>query len=608
MDSLENIINSHAKAMSQEAPEIEYPVVEEPKVEEKSAEEKALEALVSDVDYGDAEAEDAARFQAGVDEYNKSRQEKIAEDAERTAALKKVEVMFEDLSSEEHIEKGFMHQSKLMDLHTKFVQEELKSRGKHMELPDDVIISPETGLETHRLAYIDAKLSMIITDARDDDEIRAKVKELVDEYWVEIKDTPKSDPTETVEDEEEEVEQPTEETPKDDSNTINVNIEAPSDSNVEVKIDKDLVGELTREKVIKVKVTEVSEKELLTKKKFKPFDRNKIKPASLSANGVTVTLPGSCYRCTIEPMQYFEYVKALATVKEEADQASAFYSLIYKHMKNVSIGEFSSFEEFLRTTKMTDLSLLLWALAAATMGHDERINIFCRNADCMIPAEKDEDGNIKTEAIPRSHLVEYDPRNLIHIDLSKLPSYYPEIEAARAGGEAKAVYEKYSDMNEQHQLPDSNISFMIHVPSFFDDMYKVGELEAQLRNKYHLAINEPMPLDAQLDFQICQFLDCFIIEEEDGSLTKVDDFDDIIYVYSECLNADQQIVLSKVINEYDTRVKNSPMDFYLENIKCPYCGRVTKRIPLQPIGQEMLFRLTRKFENQKIEFSQQHTN
>mgnify|MGYP003312559486 CR=1 FL=1 len=598
MDSLESIINKHAEAMQQETPQIEYPV--ETEEEPKSPEEEALEKLVAkdNIDYGNAEEEDAQRYQQGVDDYNEKRQQKIDENKANEELIKKIEVAYEEHNSPEHMEKGYQHQSKMIDLRVKFVQEELRSRGKHMELPNDVIISPDTGIETSRLAYVDGQLDMLIFDAKNDDEIREGVKKLVDEYWVVIED----EPTTT----EEPKEEPKEEESKEETKDININIEAPDNTNVSVNIDKNLVGSMTREKVINVKVVEVSEKSMKTVKTFKPFDRSKIKPVSLGANGVTITLPASCYRCTMEPMQYFEYIRAVTSVKTEEDQVTAFYSLIYKHMTNVSIGDFSTYEDFLRNTKSTDLGLLLWALAAATMSTDEQMTIYCRDPKCMIPAEKDSEGNVISEAVPRTHIVTYDPRKLIHVDYSKLPTYYPEVENAMAGAEAKRVFEKYSDYNERNYFPDSNISFIISVPSFYDDLYNLDEVETNVRNRHNLAINQEFTLEAEMDFAIHQYLKSFIIDTEEGPM-EASTFEDITYVYENVLTSEQQMILYRAISECRNKANNTPMDFYIENDRCPYCNHITKRIRIQPIGQEMLFHLTRKFESQKIVFDQQLT-
>jgi hypothetical protein len=44
----------------------------------------------------------------------------------------------------------------------------------------------------------------------------------------------------------------------------------------------------------------------------------------------------------------------------------------------------------------------------------------------------------------------------------------------------------------------------------------------------------------------------------------------------------------------------NPADFYITDIRCPYCGRVEPRIPIPNITQNLLFQISRRLEDMEL--------
>jgi hypothetical protein len=50
----------------------------------------------------------------------------------------------------------------------------------------------------------------------------------------------------------------------------------------------------------------------------------------------------------------------------------------------------------------------------------------------------------------------------------------------------------------------------------------------------------------------------------------------------------------------DARESSEPADFYIADVKCPYCGRIDERIPITNITQNLLFRISRRLGDMEV--------
>ena len=142
--------------------------------------------------------------------------------------------------------------------------------------------------------------------------------------------------------------------------TVNINVK--EGTPVVVNVDKDIVANIddTRRE-INVNVVEVSEQNVECRTVIENSRLDGIiKTYDTGINDVPITLPASGYRCTIRAINWFDFIKLSApSSRNPIDNELKNWSIIYNHMKNISIGEFKDFEDFLKKTKYQDKELLM---------------------------------------------------------------------------------------------------------------------------------------------------------------------------------------------------------------------------------------------------------
>ena len=82
-----------------------------------------------------------------------------------------------------------------------------------------------------------------------------------------------------------------------------------------------------------------------------------------------------------------------------------------------------------------------------------------------------------------------------------------------------------------------------------------------------------------------------------GTLYRWSDWDDIEREIDNIKDMEDTMLIVKLIMDARDSV---PAEFYLSNVKCPYCGRVDRRIPVDNLTQNLLFRISRRLENMEI--------
>ena len=88
--------------------------------------------------------------------------------------------------------------------------------------------------------------------------------------------------------------------------------------------------------------------------------------------------------------------------------------------------------------------------------------------------------------------------------------------------------------------------------------------------------------------------------DENGNIIKqcYDKWDIIENVVTNVLDGEDSAILLKLIQEH--QAKGSPVSFRVENVVCPECGKRRPFIPIDDIGQTLLFQLSRRFGDIKI--------
>lgn len=373
--------------------------------------------------------------------------------------------------------------------------------------------------------------------------------------------------------------------------TINITVE--KNNPVTVKIDENVISQTTLTNEINIHVKEVSEKDLLKTTIVENSNQEGIITKYDSGiNDVPITLPLSAYRCVMRPINWFDFIKLTAPTSQNApDNELKRWSVIYDHMKNPSIGEFKDFEDFMKKTKYQDREILMWGLLVATADQEEGLTIKCGNPKCRNPIK-----------------IKYDPRTIVHLDESKLPKWYVPAHEASVGDEALKVWEAANNKRTRYKLPNTGIIAEVNEPSAYEfvnvklplinDLYKKYRPEGTMNEN---DLNDPSMAEFDYLSTNALFISALTIVREENGKTKeyrFTNWEDIEKIITESLDAEDSGILLKIIEK--SREKSSPISFRVENIDCPVCGRHEDYIPINDIGNTLLFQVSRRLGNTQI--------
>ena len=389
--------------------------------------------------------------------------------------------------------------------------------------------------------------------------------------------------------------------------TINISVDKEVQKNnpVNINIDKDIAATVRNAKEVNVVVREVSNEELKKTTIYRNSEKTGIiNVTDTGINDVPVTLPLSGYRCTMRSVNWYDFISLTApSANNGVDSEIKKWSVIYKHIKNPSIGNFENFEDFLKKTKYQDREILMWGILVATSDEEETLDIRCNNPDC--------ENHIK---------VKYSPRTITKTDKKLEPAWYERAKVATPGDEAKAVWEEANSMKTSYTLPHSEIEVELSESSAYDFINKKLKLINDLYKRYRpndannegLAnLGEDLSM-VEFDYLVANalYIESFTVTpkdengqyilDENGNIIKYcyDKWDTIENIITNVLDGEDSAILLKLIQEH--QAKGSPVSFRVENIVCPECGKRRPFIPIDDIGQTLLFQLSRRFGDIKI--------
>ena len=386
---------------------------------------------------------------------------------------------------------------------------------------------------------------------------------------------------------------PVEDTPA----VININVEP--NTPVEVNVDNELIASLTKTKKIDIYVNEISSSDMEASTIIENTDQEGIITTyDPGINDVPITLPLSGYRCVMRGINYLDFIKLSAPSSGNTTDAEIkTWTIIYNHLKNPSIGDFKDFEDFLKKTKYQDRELLMWGVLAATLDEQDTISITCGNPNC---GEK--------------HTIVYYPRQLIHVDESRIPAWYIPAYQAAAGPEAVSVWEQASQKRVSYKFNDSRISVEINEPSAYEFITQKLPLLDELYQRYkpnssfsedmrNTDENEPSILERadMLEFNylssIAMYLSAVIIERN-GKKYRFTRWKDIEKVVSGSLSSTDSSILVSLIEQ--VRSNTTPVSFRINDVTCPHCKHHDDFIPINNLQEQLLVRVYVKLGNTQI--------
>lgn len=381
------------------------------------------------------------------------------------------------------------------------------------------------------------------------------------------------------------------------SDTATININVPSNTPVTVNVDGETVQEVTNKRTLEIVVNEIDEKELRVSTVIENSQKDGIiETYDSGISDVPLTLPASAYRAVMSSINWLDFIKLVApTSGTRADDELRKWSVLFKHIKNPSIGKFKDFEDFLKNTKYQDRELLMWGLLVATADEEENLSLTCANPKC------------------RSRIsLKYRPREIVHLDEENIPKNYKEIHEATPGEEAVRVHEEAANKIKRYRLPDTGIIVDIKEPSAYDFINKKLTLLSDLYDRFvpngdlsELDVNDPSMAEFDYLSANALYIEAMSIVKDEKEY-RYTNWDDIEKILTSSISTDDSAVLLKIIQQ--SRSNTSPVTFRISNITCPICKHHEEYINITDIGNTLLFQVSRRLDNTQIKLKEMELN
>ena len=367
-----------------------------------------------------------------------------------------------------------------------------------------------------------------------------------------------------------------------------ITINVPDGSDVTVNVDADVVRNMSESRKIDIIVNKISEKEMKKEVILNTQQKGIIQTYDPGVNDTPVTLPISAYRCVMRPINWFDFIRLVSpSSQNRSDDELKKWSVIYKHLKNPSIGDFKDFDDFLKKTKYQDRELLMWAVLVATADEEEPLSIKCPNPKCRY-----------------ERTLKYRPRTIVHLDPEHVPSYYDACHNAMALEDAQKIFNDVSNKRTRYTLPNTGIIVEISEPSAYDFITKKLNLVQELFERY-VPDGDMSKLDPEdpkmVEFDYLSANALYITSMsiiKDGKEYMFDQWEDIEEIIRDGLDTEDSAILLKLISK--SRANTSPISFYLEDVVCPKCGYKREKLPINDIGQTLLFQVSRRLDNMEV--------
>lgn len=420
------------------------------------------------------------------------------------------------------------------------------------------------------------------------DTITPEFEKIILDNWIGANDYVEEDKVA----EETEIEEKDNKTVEPQENDYKININVEPGTPVTVNIDGEAFDEVERRREINVIVHEVDEKEMRSSTIIENSQLDGIiTPYESSATDVPLTLPMSAYRCTMGGVSMFDLIKLSAIQNgNPRDMDIKIWTLIYNHLKNSSIGTFKSFDDFLKHTDYRDMELLLWGAFVATADEVETISFTCGNPKCKYHMD-----------------FKYSPRTIIHVDENLIPDHYNTTHTVASGKDAIEHWESVHSKKRIYELPISKVLIELDDYSAWDYHNIKMPLMQKIYNRYRpddkdIDMNELNDEEAnEMNFLLMFLLYIKAVTiNKNGKSYRYTNWNDIEKIITSHIGNKDLSILISIINQ----VKNveSPISFYLQDVKCPKCGRKDDKIPVNDIMRSLFFQLSSGLNNTTINF------
>ena len=173
---------------------------------------------------------------------------------------------------------------------------------------------------------------------------------------------------------------------------------------------------------------------------------------------------------------------------------------------------------------------------------------------------------------------------------------------------AIAVWNNAFNRRKRYKLPNTGIVAEITEPSAYEFIVKklplINDLYKRYRPDGDISKMDPKDVSmAEFDYLSANALfvtALSIIRNENGKTKeyRYTDWESIEKIITTALDATDSGILLQIINK--SRDNQSPISFRLTNVVCPECGNVVESVPINDIGDQLLFRVSQRLSNTQI--------
>lgn len=356
---------------------------------------------------------------------------------------------------------------------------------------------------------------------------------------------------------------------------------------VTVIIDKSGMGETIFtdeemkkiEKADKIKLIEQTTETFKGIKIKKKYDKTKLHTVSKKVFDKTYSSfinVGSGYLGKMKSISSAEAIGLIQSAQGEqtANTISERWSLLYSKLAYTSIGEFKTFDDFLRNTAFTDYNVMVYAVICSTYPDEDKLSLTCVNKNCQKQFEIPYSNKLLIRSDKVSETMGGKVQEIIEAD-----SFLDEAIKLHESSPVKTV-------NRVSVSENNEILFDISIPSAYEVIERIYR---GLDKKF---------MDVKYDrmLELSYYIRAAYLLDSDGDYIEIDDPNDII---SDVLNRMNEYQLKR-LEALCTRIGNDIVfEFGFKTIECPHCHNKVNDFPLDL--NMLLFQRVRRLMNMKID-------
>lgn len=290
----------------------------------------------------------------------------------------------------------------------------------------------------------------------------------------------------------------------------------------------------------------------------------------LSVSKAPMTFPASGFKADMTGLSWGEFSDITLDISDESEDYINFdkiykkLSVIYNNMKNISIGQFKSFEDFLKHFAYVDVQLATYGLLISTQPEEDTITLVCNKTSCK--------KRFNFKYIPRS-IINFNSANTEMLEqIDKINTVAPEERLKLA---QSSRVNKFTRI----KLPVSGYLVDLGFASCYDYLYGILSLIKQYTNDEIPQDDTRWELTGML-----QGVRGIYLPQKNGTYLAARKPENIIDVLNTAIPPEDIIVLNSAYEHY---INQYYIEFSLNGVECPHCHTKTESIAITP--DELVF-------------------